>query len=156
MSLIEYGTTNPPGLTGEIPNIAFWSLISIADFAAAEKLDNGITAARCMHALTGARDDLNRQLSTWQDTQIAAGYSTAAGVPVPSYAVEGHFLRLYKRAVYALAHASLMERYRNYSATPAGDERGEGKDITADDLRRDARWAVSEILGQSHTTVELI
>lgn len=100
--------------------------------------------------------DINRQLRDWQAEQQAAGAVTIADVEAPSWQVPDAYPLLYRRAVYATAHAALLERYREVSATAQGDERGEAKRDAADDYRRDARWAVSEIEGRTHATVELI
>ncbi len=45
---------------------------------------------------------------------------------------------------------------RDYSATGDGAERADALTPTADEYRRDARWAIRNILGIAHTTVELI
>lgn len=68
----------------------------------------------------------------------------------------GDLQLLYLRAVYAQAQADLLERYRDASATGEGDKLGEAKDLAADDYRADARWAIAELTGRNHTTVDLI
>lgn len=155
-SLIAYGTGETADPPATIPNNGFWPAIDPAAFRDAERIDGSVTAARVTHALRVALADVNRQLADWQAASIDDGAATVDDVTAPSWAAEGHYALLYQRAVYATAMASLMERYRDYSATGEGDERGEAKDLAADDYRRDARWAVSEIVGEAHTTVELI
>ena len=155
-SLIAYGpgeTTTPPDA---ITNNGFWPDVEPADFRDAERVDQSITDTRVEHALRVALADINRQLADWQQARQDDGATTLGDVTAPTWAPAGHYALLYRRALYATAMASLMERYRDYSATGEGDERGEAKDLAADDYRRDARWAVAEILGERHTTVELI
>ncbi|SFU80272.1 head completion/stabilization protein [Halomonas korlensis] len=155
-SLISYGTgetATPPAL---LTNNGFWPEIDPADFRDAERVDGTVTAPRLTHALRVALADVNRQLADWQAAQLNDGATTVDDVALPVWAAAGHYALLYQRALYATAMASLLERYRDHSATNDGDERGEAKDLAADDYRRDARWAVSEILGERHTTVELI
>lgn len=156
MSLIEYGIGKTEDLPDPIKNNGFWPDLDPATFREAERVDSAITAPRLDQALRVAIADVNRQLAEFQSRQVATGYTTADEVPPPSWATTDHYPLLYHRAIYATAKAALLERYRDTSATGAGDERGQAKDEAADDYRRDARWAVSEILGQPHTTVELI
>ncbi|MDI5893087.1 head completion/stabilization protein [Halomonas rhizosphaerae] len=155
-SLISYGTGETTEAPAAITNNGFWPAVDPVAFRDAERLDSTVTEARVAHALRVALADVNRQLADWQAARIDDGATTAEEVAAPGWAAEGHYVLLYQRALYATAMASLLERYRDYSATGEGDERGEAKDLAADDFRRDARWAVSEILGERHTTVELI
>lgn len=62
----------------------------------------------------------------------------------------------YGRAIGCSAKAVLLERYRDYDTTAAGNKKSDQLDSPVDDLRRDARWAISGILGISRNTVELI
>lgn len=156
MSLIAAGTGTAPADQPSIENNGFWPAIEPTDCRDTERLDGTVTAARLAWALQVAMADINRQLADWQQARQDEGAATIDDVDVPTWAVAGHYALLYRRAVYATAHASLLERYREISATEAGDERGEAKDLAADDVRRDARWAVAEIVGRHHTTVELI
>ncbi|RCV89732.1 head completion/stabilization protein [Billgrantia montanilacus] len=156
MSLIAagYGTEDPPA--ADIENNGFWPAVSPADFRLVERLDSNVTSERAVHALAVAMADINRQLSAWQTAQMDEGADAIGDVAPPSWLPPNVYPLLYKRAVYATAHATLLERYREISATGEGDERGEAKASAADEYRRDARWAVSEITGRNHTTVELI
>lgn len=156
MSLISYGIGKTEEPESAISNNGFWPPLDPANFRDAERVDSTITAPRLDQALRIAVADVNRQLADFQSLQMSAGHATADDVPPPSWATSDHYPLLYRRAIYATAKAALLERYRDTSATGAGDERGQAKDEAADDYRRDARWAVSEILGQPHTTVELI
>ena len=156
MSLIAYGTSEASTPAAAITNNGFWPAIEPEAFRDAERADTTITAARVEHALRVAMADVNRQLAAWQAARQEEGAATIEEVTAPAWQLPDAYSLLYRRAVYATAMASLLERYRDHSATGEGDERGEAKDLAADDYRRDARWAVSEIQGRTHTTVELI
>ena len=156
MSLIAAGTGAAPADPPSLPNNGFWPAIEPADFREATRLDGTVTVPRLVQALQVAMADVNRQLADWQLARQDDGAATLDAVAPPVWALPDHYALLYRRAVYATAHASLLERYRDVSATQDGDERGEAKDEAADDLRRDARWAVAEIEGRAHSTVELI
>lgn len=155
MSLVAYGngTAEP---AAPIVNNGFWPDIDPADFRSTQRIDTTITSPRVLHALQVAMASLNRQLADWQAEQLEAGYAGAENVPLEAWQIAGHHTLLYVRAVYAQATANILERYRDVSATGDGDERGEAKAEAAEDYRRDARWAVAEIVGRNHTTVELI
>ncbi|PSJ22123.1 glucose-6-phosphate isomerase [Halomonas sp. ND22Bw] len=156
MSLIAAGTGTAPADPPSLDNNGFWPDIEPGDFREATRLDGTVTVPRLVQALQVAMADVNRQLADWQLARQDDGAATLAAVAPPVWALPDHYALLYRRAVYATAHASLLERYRDVSATQDGDERGEAKDEAANDLRRDARWAVAEIEGRDHTTVELI
>lgn len=156
MSLIAAGNGTQQQNDSQIGNNGFWPAIDPADFRDTQRLDDTVTPARLAHALAIAIADVNRQLADFQADQVAAGIENAEAIPREPWQGEGHHVLLYQRAVYAQAYAELLERYRSISATDQGDERGEAKDLAADDVRADARWAISELTGRRHTTVELI
>ncbi|WP_302141757.1 head completion/stabilization protein [Halomonas alkalicola] len=156
MSLIAAGTGPQEAPPEALANNGFWPEITPGDFRETQRLDGTVTQPRLEHALRVAMADVNRQLADYQAQHQAAGIEGAQGIPLEPWQMEGHHALLYRRAVYAQAHAELLERYRDISATGQGDERGEAKDLAADDYRGDARWAIAELTGRTHSTVELI
>jgi len=120
------------------------------------RLDGSITDARLETAAVNAVIEINRELKSWKAQQLAAGNASLADVPADQIQGESQLLHLYRRAIYCSAGAELAERMRDYSATGDGAERAEALTPTADEYRRDARWALRSILGRVHTTVELI
>ena len=156
MSLIAYNNPATDATPRRLANNGFWDDIDPADFRDVERADSTITAARVRHALQVAMADINRQLAAWQAARQGEGAATVYDVTPPGWQLPDAYPLLYRRAVYATAMATLLERYRDHSATGQGDERGEAKDVAADDYRADARWAVAEIEGRTHSTVELI
>ncbi|MCE8015904.1 head completion/stabilization protein [Halomonas sp. MCCC 1A17488] len=139
-----------------IANNGFWPDIVPADFRARHRLDGTVTAERLEGALLAAIASVNRTLRDWQARQAEAGYTTVANVPVPIWQAPGVYLGLYQRAVYSMAHASLIERYADFDATNSGRDRAERLVDPAESYRRDAVWAIAEIEGRPHSTVELI
>ena len=123
---------------------------------AALRLDGSVTDARLETAAVNAIIEINRELRSWKARQIADGHSSLADVPAEQIQGGSELLHLYRRAIYCSAGAELAERYRDYSATGDGAERADAQLPTADEYRRDARWAIRSILGVVHTTVELI
>lgn len=154
-SFVSAGTTT--AATAEpVTNNGFWPDIDPGEFRENHRLDGTITPARIEGALLAAIATVNRTLRDWQAQHVQAGYSTVDAVPVPIWQAPGVFVGLYQRAVFSMAHASLIERYADYDATNSGRDRGESLIEPADSYRRDAVWAISEIEGRPHSTVELI
>lgn len=155
-SFISAGTT--PNDTAEqlIENNGFWPAIQPSNFRETHRLDTTITNARIESALKAAMATVNRVLRHWQQAKVDAGYPTMEALPIPVWQVPEVFNVLYLRAVYSTAHANLLDRYADYDATNSGRERGERLQDPADGYRRDAAWAISEIEGRPHSTVELI
>jgi len=154
-SFVSTGTTS--ATTAEpVTNNGFWPDIEPGAFRDNHRLGGTITAARIEGALLTAIATVNRTLRHWQANQVEAGYLTVDAVPVPIWQAPGVFEALYHRAVYSTAHASLIERYADYDATNSGRERSESLVEPAESYRRDAAWAISEIEGRPHSTVELI
>lgn len=139
-----------------IANNGFWPDIVPGDFRARHRLDGTVTADRLEGALLAAVATVNRTLRDWQARQVAAGHATITAVPVPIWQAPGVYLGLYQRAVYSMAHASLIERYADFDATNSGRDRAERLVDPAESYRRDAVWAIAEIEGRPHSTVELI
>lgn len=139
-----------------IVNDGFFPDVDPADMRQMMRLDGTVTNERMNHSLIESIASANRELGVWKATQIAAGYTTLAAVPAPQLAEISTLLHYYKRAVYALAKANLIERYRDFDSTNAGNQKADQLENPIDDLRRDARWAINDIIGISRTTVELI
>lgn len=155
MSFVATGSSTAPA-GAPIKNNGFWPDIDPGHFRDAQRIDSTITAPRVENALLAAVIDANNQLREWQQKQMDAGYQSIDDVPGPSHLPPSAQKTLYLRAVYAFAKANIVERYRDYDSTGAGLDRGEEMDTTIDDYRRDAAWAIADIVGRTRTTVELI
>lgn len=141
---------------GEITSSPFWPAISLPDLRETVRLDGTVTTARLTHAVVDAITSVNRDLADWRSARQAEGHSTLAAVPSDVINNESVHLHSYRRAVYAMTRANLLERYTDYSATGDGVKGADAKIISSDDLYRDARFAIRDILGTTHNTVELI
>lgn len=139
-----------------IANDGFFPDIDVDVAMAAMRQDGTVTAERLRVALVEAMLSVNDGLSAWRAAQQAAGHATLDAVPAGRIDGKPAHAHRYLRAVYCEARASLIERYRDYDATAAGDRKAEALIQAVDDLRRDARWAISDIAGRPRSTVELI
>lgn len=140
----------------DITNDGWFPDIAIADARDLERIGHSVSQERLRHALAGAMLSVNDELSSWKASQQLAGYASLALVPSAAISDLTRLTMLYRRAVLALAHADLLERYVDYDTTRSGADAGELKAINADEQRRNARWAISDIVGINRTTVELI
>lgn len=149
--------TAPTALNeGEITSSPFWPAISLPDLRETVRLDGTVTTARLTHAVVDAITSVNRDLADWRSARQAEGHTTLAAVPSEVINNEPVHLHSYRRAVYAMTRANLLERYTDYSATGDGVKGADAKIVSSDDLYRDARFAIRDILGTTHNTVELI
>lgn len=146
----------PADLAETIANDGFFPAVDPNEARKAERITDTITPERLVYALANAMMSANLTLDEWKQTQIDDGYATLADVPDIAIGGVKRKHRLYLRAVYALAHADLIERYPDYSLTPAGERKSAVVTLAGDDHYRNAHWALSDIVGKSRTTVELI
>mgnify|MGYP000553063806 CR=1 FL=1 len=117
---------------------------------------NGLAGHRGVDAVIDAVAAVNSDLSGWAINRQGDGYTALADVPSESIANEPVLVHWYRRAVYSMARANLYERYLDSAATADAVKDAEPRNLTADDLYRDARFAIRDILGVTHVTVELI
>lgn len=156
MSFVAAGGLHTATETDTIENNGFWPALKVAEFRESMRVDSLATPPRLAMALDGAAMDVNAQLLAYQLQQQAAGHDTADDVPPRPGQRQGDLVRLYLRAVWSLAKADLIERYRDYDATRDGHDRADALTDAVDDYRRAAAWAIRDITGDRRTTVELI
>jgi hypothetical protein len=120
------------------------------------RLDGSVTDARLEVATVNALIEVNCELDLYRRARQEQGHANLAAVPASQLQGESFLVHLYRRAIACSVGAELAERYRDYSATGDGADRAEALSQTPDEYRRDARWAIRNIIGIPHTTVELI
>lgn len=151
MTFFPDNPEQPPGQ--DITSHPFWPTINTATVRDVMRIDGDVTEHRLAHAVITAIAQVNQDLSGYR---LASESPTLAEVPAEQIGGESQLVHFYRRAVYCLTRANLIERLRDYDTTGKGDDRAEDLDQTVTDLRRDARFAVRAIIGTTHTTVELI
>ncbi|MGK5051421.1 head completion/stabilization protein [Janthinobacterium sp. RB2P8] len=167
MSFMALPPSIPPGTTpappapaaGVIENDGWFPDILLTDMRDAMRLDGTVTDARLVQAVVDAILQVNRELTDWQGKQAAAGIAALVDVPAARINRESRLLAQYRRAVYSTAKADLIERYRDYdsTATSVSDKKSmEWLDDAPGAQRRNAQWAIADIVGRTHLTVELI
>ncbi|HEI8004592.1 TPA: head completion/stabilization protein [Morganella morganii] len=134
----------------------FFPDISLRHYQQSMLTDGKVTTERLQHALVNAMIEVNRELSEWKQSQIAAGFTSLEAVPADHINNDSELMLLYRRAVYSEAKANLTERYRDTDTTDSGEKKAAALGETTDDLRRDVQWAIQRIKGESHNICELI
>lgn len=119
------------------------------------RLDGAVTDTRLEAALVNAMLSVNQDLATYKAGHAAQHHALE---DIPSSEIDGvsRLVILYNRAVTCTAGAELVERYRSYDTSADGDRNAEALTPSIDELRRDARWAIRDLLGRTRSTVELI
>ncbi|MCL1074820.1 head completion/stabilization protein [Shewanella dokdonensis] len=145
-----------PASEGTVTNDGFWPEIDLAALQLTMRLDGTVTAERLQHAAINAMILVNRDLAQWQQRQQDNGYASMDAVPARTINGSSERQYLYLRAVYCLTKANLSERYSDYDSTAAKQDDGDNLQSTIDDLRRDAAYAIRDLMDIPHVTVELI
>ena len=139
-----------------ITNDGFWPDIDGATLRAAIRLDGSISDARLEVAAVNALIQVNQELRGLKASYQANGHAVLADVPADRINDESCLVLLYRRAIYCTAAAELSERYRSFDSTSEGNRNAEELTPSIDEYRRDARFAIRDLLGVGHCTVELI
>lgn len=148
---VATATTNE----GVITNDGFWPDLNLSVLRASTRLTGNVTAERLHASAIEAILDVNTQLATYKAARIGEGWESAADVG-ETIAGASALVHRYLRAVASTVQADIAEKYRDWDNTRAGDYRGQGESEAADDFRRNARWAVADILGRPRNVVELL
>lgn len=148
--------TAPASATEDtIANDGFFPDLSVSRAMTLMRVDGSITAPRLREALVQAMVQVNQRLADYQRTKLERGFPDLAECDTRELDGERRTVLLYRRAVHALAKADLIERYRDFDSSGTGVRRGEDMAPSIDDERRNATWAIRQLLDQSHSIVEL-
>lgn len=134
----------------------FWPAVDPTQIRLAHRIDQSITPERLRAALIEAIASVNGELASWAAARIAAGAATLEDVEADLIDDVSILVQRYLRAVGYLAKADVTELLRDYDTTNEGQRQADALNPVIDALRRDARWAISAILGTNRSTVELI
>lgn len=137
-----------------IENAPFFPDISLTEFRNQMRLDGTVTNDRLKESVIEAMIAVNEELQEWQANQTGHTQLEA----LPSMAIQGESVLVYryKRAVFCLALANLYERYLAYDSSKEGEKKADLLKASVDELRRDARFAISDLLKRHRVDAELI
>ena len=143
-----------PSISSALTNDGFFPDFNLESVRAALRLDGSITDARLMPACVSAVIETNADLAPLKEKYQEFDQLELA--PSDRINDESILIHLYRRAVYCNVGAELAERYRSYDATAAGNQRADDLTPSIDEYRRDARFAIRDLLKMVRVTVELI
>ena len=136
-----------------ITNDGYFPDLKISDFRNQTRIDGTVTTARLKDALIEAIASVNYELRTFKVQNPVAMLALVDSIKINR---ESILIQRYKRAVHCLAAANLYERYAGYDNTNDGEKKMELLQESIGQLRRDARFAVADILNKNRINVELI
>jgi len=137
-----------------LKNDGFFPDFNLDSVRASLRIDGSVTDARLMPACVSAVIETNADLAPLKEKYQQ--FSKLELVTADQINDESTLIHLYRRAVYCNVGAELAERYRSYDATAAGNQRADDLTPSIDEYRRDARFAIRDLLKLVRVTVELI
>ena len=147
---------SPPVAAGPlITNDGWFPDVDPTDFIGT-RLRDSITPQQRRDALIAAIIAVGNDLEAWAEKQRVAGYAALAEVPDKKIDGTSRLVLLYTRAVFSMAKADLIEGYRDVDLTGAGQRKMEEIEPASGELRREALYAIRDILKVGRVTVELI
>lgn len=139
-----------------IVNDGWFPDIDPADIRADRRIRDVVTPRRMRTAILGAIMTTRVDLRVWAAMHREAGSASLAEVPADTIDGESVLVLAYQRAIGAYARAELVEGYRDTDLTGRGDRRVEDVAPSIGELRRDALYAIRDMLAVGRVTVELI
>jgi hypothetical protein len=139
-----------------IANDGFFPDIDLQMIRATGRVTMAVDNDRLRASTIAAMITVERDLAAWAARQRSLGFARLETVPAPLIDGKSRLVHLYTRAVALFAKAELIERLRDYDTTAAGGKAVDELDGAADQLRRDATYAVRDILAVLRINVELI
>ena len=156
ISLPPSGASAPASLDDAVPFDGFFPALSLAAARQSLRIPTDITDTRLRDALVAAMLSVAQDLFAWRVIQDITGFATLADCSDRMAGTEKRLVTLWRRAVHQLAAADLAELQRGPDSTSHGNDRAEQLDTIVGDHRRNARWAVRDMLGIGRSTIELI
>lgn len=154
MGAVQKQVDTYPTTDDLITNEAFFPDLSIVQCRNQMRVDGTVTEYRLKEALIEAMASVNDELASFQ--QDNAEYDRLERIPAPIINGESTLVQRYQRAVICLALANLYERYASYDSTNDGEKKMELLKDSINQLRRDARFAISDMLKRRRIDVELV
>lgn len=105
------------------------------------RLNGTVTDDRLVESLMNSIQAVQRELSEWR-SQHGELSDKQKG--------------LYRRAVYFTTKAELMERYRDFDSTEAGNRVADALEPSIRDAWKTVRWAVSDLMERPRVTIEVL
>jgi hypothetical protein len=149
-----------------LANMDFFPDIHLRDFQTRYKVDNSHGEDKQIQSLQNAMHRINKQLlddmatekrTNWVCEQVRKGYLTLDKVPSMHYGNCSEKVSQYLTAIYALAKANLVSKYRDIDTTRRhGQEKAAELESTEDDYRQESRESLRLLMDKPRVTIDLI
>lgn len=159
MNFIANAPKPENSISDAIENDGWFPDIQLASMRDVTRLDGTVTEPRLSAAVVDAMLTVNDALDEWKHEQLSKGYMALEDVPAGTINRQSQLVAHYLRAVYSTAKADLIEKYRDYDSTASSlaDKKAMAwLDCAPEQERRNAHWAIANILQKPHMTIELI
>lgn len=157
LGFIAIEPTTEAGDTTTIYSGPFWPVIDVDQLRQAMRIDGTVTDHQLNHTAINAVSEVNTDLNYWRKEREAEGVTTLADVPAESINDTSVNLHHYRRAVYALTQANLVEPLSRLRCTARkGNQEADELLPQITELYRDAVGLFKTFWSITHTTVELI
>ncbi len=134
----------------------WWPAISISEFRTRHRVTQEVAPDFIRAAIRSAMQSALNDLGAWADDMRLMLFARLTDVPDTMIDGQPYRVLLWQRAVMALAKVEIIETLRDYDATGHGDAANGGLDQSIIELRRDAQFAIRDLLGRARTRVALI
>lgn len=134
----------------------WWPDVDLLRFRDEMRVDDAVTLGRIRAVVLTAFLAVTRELYPERERLQLAGAASLADAPGDRIDGENLYQHAFRRAVHSLAKAELVEAYRDIDTTRQGDDRADRLEPSADDHRRNARYAISDFRGVARAVIELI
>lgn len=140
---MSFGIAVPPpsGSPTDCVHMLGWPRIYMGQAREFLRIDGTVTDGRLFESLKNAVYAIASELSEWRKQQKEDVFD------------DERLSFLFQRAVHYYAHAELLERYRNFDVAKNGEKHYETVAAAAEVSRRNSRWAIADLLGQTRLTV---
>jgi len=156
MSLVISEPPPPAAAEPAISNSFFWPEISPAELRDTLRLEGTVTPKRLRSVAISAMTEVNAELFNYRAAQMTCGFKELADVPADDIDGESVKISAYFNAVSSMTAAILAERYPGNDTTDKGSQKAVIVERTVDELWRDARNAIHDVAGVSHSIIGLI
>jgi hypothetical protein len=156
MSLVISEPNPPAAAEPAISNSYFWPAISPTELRETLRLEGTVTPQRLRALVIRAMTEVNAELYDYRAAQVACGFKALADVTADQIDGESVKVSAYFNAVSSMTAALLAERYPGNDTTDKGSQKAAIVERTVDELWRDARNAIHDVAGVSHSIIGLI
>jgi len=139
---------------------SFWPDLNLGEFQLQRKVPPQLQGDTAIQAVLAAIGDINRRLTSFEESKRAVGFAKAADLPGARVSAENQTTAQYKKAVYALAKADLIGEVTSLSRlgkgnAPEGVSADVAESFARSALLTESSQAVRAILGLGRATVSL-